>query len=152
MTATNDLIYDEHGSRDTFALLSNFLTDLNNREIAVWQAQRLLDLYIINLLAIAGFEPNLSLGSKAKHFSFQTASLIGRELLDEWAVDVDQSLIKLFELMLNKQVSWQEKRDWLIKVKQDEPSFTNLHKLISKYYLYQVNRELIDQSLIMNYK
>jgi len=48
------------------------------------------------------------------------------------------------DFMLNKKVSWEEKRDWLIKVKQSEKAFTSLHNLISKYYLYQVNRELTD--------
>ncbi len=144
LAATNDLIFDEHGSEEVFDLLDSFLTDLNNIKLRSYQKQRLLDLYIINLLSIAGFEPNLSLGHKAKRFSFHLASLIGKELLETSAVDVDKNLIKLFEFMLSKKVNWNEKRDWLIKVKQIEPAFDNLHTLISKYYNYQVNRELID--------
>jgi len=144
LAATNDLIFDEHGSEETFNLLDKLLTDLNNTELRVWQKQRLSDLFTINILSIAGFEPNLSLGHKAKRFSFHTASLIGKELLEDSSIDVDKNLIKLFEFMLNKKVSWEEKRDWLIKVKQSEKAFTSLHNLISKYYLYQVNRELTD--------
>jgi len=50
----------------------------------------------------------------------------------------------LFEFMLSNKVNWQEKRDWLVKVKRGEISFDKLHGLINKYYLYQVNRESVD--------
>lgn len=163
LSATNNLIFNSEESENAFELLSNFLSDLNNQKLQVWQKQRLFDLFIINLLAVAGFEPNLSLGHKAKHFSFHRASLIGGDLLDEWAVDlvlepsqyrvnVDKNLIKLFEFMLSKKISWSEKRDWLVRVKRGETSFDNLHKLINRYYFYQIDREVVDVSQIMNYK
>ena len=151
LAATNDLIFDKEESVGAFDMLSNFLSDLNSQKLLTYQKQRLFDLLIINLLSIAGFEPNLSLGHQAKHFSFHRSSLINKDLFDGWTVNVDKNLIKLFKFMLNKDIDYQTKRDWLIKIKQNEIAFDNLHKLINKYYSYQMDKELIDISQIINH-
>jgi DNA repair protein RecO len=151
LSAVNYITVVNEEAVDSFELLDNILLDLNNRKLQIWQKKRLVDMFIINLLAIAGFEPNLSMKENADYFSFHNASLVSKDLVDEWVMKVDGKMIKLLEFMLNTGVSWQEKRDWLVKIKSSETAFIGLHSLINKYYHYQVNQELIDVAKVIKF-